>query len=85
MTCVVNTLNAEFLAETREHDIHTGRVTIRQFGEVADSHHDLGTRMASPAIEIATERGRETESDRLEDRIEPMLNAPLCQCLRRSI
>src|SRR5262249_46382572 len=62
--------DADLLAESGEHDVDPGRVHVGQLGQVADAHHQLGIGVSAADLQVATERGREPEGDRLDDRVD---------------
>src|SRR5204863_3344516 len=42
--CRQNTPDAPLLAQSKEYDVNARRINIREFGDITDSHHDLGLR-----------------------------------------
>ena len=86
MTAVVRTLRiAELLAEADQQRVDPGRIDVGQLGQVADAHHHRGVGIAPADLEIAAERRREAEADRLEDRVDPERHAPAVEELDRRV
>ena len=73
--------DAQLLAEAEQHDVDAGRVDVGQLGQVADAHHHLGLGIAAAHFEIAAQRGREAEADRLDHRVDAERHAPAGQRL----
>src|SRR5262249_49954926 len=73
--------NTDFLTEAEQQHVQTRRVGVRQLRQISDAHQHLRGGVAAAHFEITTQRGRETETDRLKDRIDPERHAPAVQLL----
>ena len=73
--------DAEFLAEAEQQHVDPGRVHVGQLGQVADAHQHLGLGIAAAHFQVAAQRGREAEADRLEHRIDAERHAPAVAAL----
>ena len=75
----------QLLAEADQQRVDPRGIDVGQLGQVADAHHQRGLGIAAADLEVAAERGREAEADRLEDRVDPERDAPALEGLDRLV
>ena len=75
----------QLLAKADEQGVHSGGIDVGQLGQVADAHHHRSLRVAAADLEIAAERRREAEPERLDDRIDPVRDLAAIEAIDRRL
>src|SRR5206468_10319863 len=68
--------HAELLAASDQYCVHAGGVRCGEFGQIADPHQHFRLRVPAAHFGVALERCHETVTDRLENRIDEITDAP---------
>ena len=72
-----NLTNMKFGAHAEQQSVDARRVTMSQFGEITDPHHDLDLRMTSPKLKVTGDRLGKTKMNGVQNRIDDERAPPL--------